>query len=537
MPGDDCAWPGWPSAPAPTTAEWTRVTPDLGLDGVGKIDLCLIWHDVTGDGIDDLVTLLTPTTPIGARTLLIASGQADGGLSLQTWPTTLHAEPWDCGIADFDQDGVMELALATNAGLTLLSLDPKAPGADVTADFNTPVLPATRTLAPMDFDSDGDVDLYVTGAFQFTGAFQCLPADGDYWMCCVPPYDGACMKSKTGQSAIYTCCDVSAHKATQWLLRNDGGKFTDVSKPLAFNNGLQQTISPFDLDRDGHLDFFGGDDFGRHGWFHRVNDSYVYHGTDWGMRPYAHVMGSVVADFDLDRKLELVISDVGADTIYRAGPTGFADVSKAWDLWTGTRNTVTWSEMAADLDNDGWLDLVTTASLVAVPGKMHEAANKSIDAFLPGFDLVSHNLGKSFVSEKLPWVSPFAAVFDPPTSAVLGDYDHDHDPDLFVLEPGTKLTVWRNNTPPGAHWLVVQPVDKHGPVLNAQVQVWSQGHVLERWIQRSTGFGAHVQPDARFGLGSVAALDVVRVWWPDGQVSEVNAPSVDQVLQVARPSK
>ena len=535
MPGDDCAWPGWSSAPAPSAAEWTRVTADLGLDDVGKVDLCLVWQDVDDDGWDDLITLLQPTTPIAPRTLLIAHGKADGSLSPTLWPTTLHAAPSDCAIGDLDHDGKLELALSTSDGLTILSLAPTSPGADVTAQFGIPPLSAGRALAPLDFDSDGDMDLYFMGSFQFSGEFLCIPAANQYWNCCLPPYDEGCMKAKAGQPDVASCCDISGHIATQSLLRNDGGKFTDVSATLGFKNGYQESISPFDIDRDGALDFFGGDDFGRHGWFHREGDTYAYHTTDWGMLPYAHVMGSVVADFDLDRKLELVISDVGADTVYSATASGFADASAAWNVWPATRNTVTWAELAVDLDNDGWLDLVTTATVVAVDGMMQQAALQQPAAFMPGVHLALHNLGKSFAAQPLPWVSTVASGFDPPAIVAAGDYDHDHDLDLFVTEPGNKLSVWRNNSPAGNHWLVVRPVDAHGPVLNAMVQVWSQGHVLERWIQASTGFGAHLPAEARFGLGHVEALDVVRVWWPNGQVTEVTKPNVDGVVTLKQP--
>ncbi len=537
VPGDDCAWPGWASPPAQAAADWTRVTADLGLNDVGRVDLCLIWQDVTGDGQEDLVTLLQPTTSIAPRTLLIAAGGANGQLTVKTYATNLHANPSDCGVADLDQNGTLELVVTTNIGVTILSLDAAAPGGDVTAQFGAFNKSPSRTVTPMDFDSDGDVDLYITDAVEFTSAFQCIAADDDYWMCCVPPFDLTCMKAKKGQADLHSCCDVKAMTGTQYLFRNDGGKFVDVSQAQAFKTGFMETVSPFDLDRDGALDFFGGEDFGEHGWYRRENGGYAYHGTDWGLRPYAHLMGSVVADFDLDHNVELVIADIGADTIYSAGAQGFKDASKQWGLWTLTRNTVTWAELAVDLDNDGWLDLMTTTSLRALDDKMHEAANKDPSAFSPGFSMVHHNLGKTFLGQQLPWSEPMNSEFNPPTVAALGDYDQDHDLDLFILEPGSKLVVWRNNTPPGAHWLVVKPVGPHGPVLNALVQVWSQGHVLERWIQTSTGFGAHQQGIAQFGLGNVASLDLVRIWWPNGVVTDSVQPAVDQVLTFTQPGK
>lgn len=534
IPGDDCAPVGWVTLPEPTAEPWTRVTDSVGLGALGIFGQCLAWHDVNGDGLGDLVAVLAPDAFMAPQKLLIAQGDGKGHFTPAVWPIGLLATLSDCVVADLDGDGQAELTLTSTGQFQVLALHGPEPGKDLTAQFTSLTLPPTRTVTPMDIDSDGDLDLYVTASFALDDDFLCLPTDAPYTTCCMVPMDAECMAAQSGMSEVHTCCDISGNLTPQFLLRNDKGKFTDVSAPWGLQNGYQETISPFDLDRNGVLDFFGGDDFGVHGWFHQEGSGLKYYTAQIGMRPYGHLMGSVVADFDLDHHEELVIANIGADTIYRHTGGGFEDVSAAWNLWPATEFSVTWAEVAEDFDHDGLLDLLTTASLIAKPGQMQLAAKKDPSGFDAGYSMVFHNTGASFDPQFLMW-EPGVEHEIRPAVATLGDIDGDHDQDIFFTEPGGKLVVWRNNTPPGRHWLTVRPHAGKQPVVNALVQLWADGHVQERWIQLSTGFGAHVLPEAHFGLGSLDHVDLVRIWWPWGQTTTYLNPPVDQVLDAPKP--
>ena len=252
------------------------------------------------------------------------------------------------------------------------------------------------------------------------------------------------------------------------------------------------------------------------------------------MRPNAHIMGSVVADFDGDHRDDLLVTDWGPATLYHATAAGFEDASAAWGVWPDTIDTVNWAAFAEDWDRDGSPDYAMTVSSATTPGKVGQVEDGDSSIFLPGYHLVGQNQGGHFAVQKLPWPNGLISDFTSPVG-VAGDYDHDGDLDLFFTYGTGEIGVWRNDTPQGNHWLNVHAVDGMGPVLGALVQVWAQGHVQELQVLAATGWGAKHAPVARFGLGSVEKIDLVRVWWPSGKITDLPAPAIDQDLTVKMP--
>lgn len=153
-----------------------------------------------------------------------------------------------------------------------------------------------------------------------------------------------------------------------------------------------------------------------------------------------------------------------------------------------------------------------------------------------GYHVVFHNLGGTFDAQKQ--ACPMKT--DPSISgtvSVAADVDRDGDLDLLIESSPGILTLWQNDTPEGNHWLEVQPESTKVALVGALVQVGSNGHVLERSAERRGGYGSHQAQSARFGLGSVAKLELVRIWWPTGHVTELHHVSVDEVLRVQQPKK
>lgn len=544
MPGDDCALPGWPSLPQSTPMVWTEGTQATGLGDVGKIDACLAWYDVNADGLEDLVTIRQPLTFSGPRTLVIGFGTVEGTIDVQTFPMDIFMWPQDCSAADLDADGHPELLIAGSQGLTIVALSGPARGKAVTSQFLSEAIPAqslnpTYTLATLDFDSDGALDVYL--ATQVNGnltpqTVHCGDGDGPYAICCMSNGDNSCMTSKNGTAEVAGCCQIAPQTAVHVLLRNNKGKLEPVADSIQLATGVGQTVTVRDINRDGLPDWFVGTDFGPHGWYLNGGDAVYFRGGDVGMRPYANMMGSLAADFDLDHHDDVLVANWGASIYYQGGPTGYTDQSAKWNVWPLTKAGVCWGEVAADLNNDGWLDVVTTMSALGSGGSVTAigGGNGDAGAMQLGYHAIFHNVGGTFEGQKLDWPSGAEPTISG-TVSVAADVDHDGDLDLLLHTPPGLLSVWLNQAPADNHWLEVRVTGQGRPVVGALVQVWAQGHVLERVIELSSGYGAHIAPSARFGLGSVKDVDLVRIWWPSGQVTEIKAPTVDQVMQAPEP--
>jgi len=168
-----------------------------------------------------------------------------------------------------------------------------------------------------------------------------------------------------------------------------------------------------------------------------------------------------------------------------------------------------------DYDNDGDLDLVTTA-LTPEEGGDELYQNDGRDGFSPvgqrlSLRAESRGRGLSF-----------------------SDIDGDGDLDFFVAD-AQRSHFYRNNVAP-THWLQVELTgtvrNRYG--LGARVELVAAGQPQFRELQSAFGYGSQVQPQAHFGLGTAAA-DTLWVTWPDGAESVEFGPWADQRLLLRHP--
>ena len=183
---------------------------------------------------------------------------------------------------------------------------------------------AVRQLAWVDFDGDGDLDVFV--------AFR---------------------------------------DRANTLFRNVGGRFADVAAELGLADP-RRTVGAvwFDHDDDGDLDVIVGNmDGDANGLFSqadgRFTDVAATAGVAWGGRaPNDKSNGTVrpcVADVDSDGMLDLFFANYGRNGLFLNRAKGrFEDVSAAWGIDIDARYD---SCAFADMDNDGDLDLYVNGTI------------------------------------------------------------------------------------------------------------------------------------------------------------------------------
>lgn len=190
--------------------------------------------------------------------------------------------------------------------------------------YRTPGRPQpTRDLEMVDFDEDGDLDIYIS--------HYRLEAN------------------------------------VLWL--NDGkGRFTNAAPAFGATGGLAHTVSSAwgDLDNDGHLDLFVGN-FSHQGqpesqFLMNLGPGGKFHFKDMSataalVRQESFAVGTL-GDYDNDGDLDLLLTTVyGGDhfvLLRNDGGWKFTDVTGT----TGIRNVTTYGATWGDYDNDGYLDLM-----------------------------------------------------------------------------------------------------------------------------------------------------------------------------------
>ena len=175
----------------------------------------------------------------------------------------------------------------------------------------------------------------------------------------------------------------------------------------------------------------------------------------------------------------------------------------------------------ADLDNDGYLDILTTASSAGGTRPVVLHSTGIVDG-VPQF-VASPGLGDTQY-----W----------PTGAT-ADYDRDGRLDVLGVEwyPSLPSRLFRNDTDSG-HWLDVELVGP-GNGIGATVEVYCAGGlgqpaslIASGQLGASTGFGAGVPTRLHAGLGDTTTTDV-RVRLPNGGATiDRTAVAADQVLEV-----
>ncbi len=543
VPGIDCAKPGWPSPPASASIPWTDITSAVGLGKLGYVDACLLWQDFNGDGKQDLFLVEQPSGPTSKRFARLYE-QNEGGPWLVT-STGLPASTLiiDCAPIDVDSDGDYDVVLGTTSGLRLLRFG--------TFGFidDTASLPAFAkgvmawSMGVFDMDRDGDQDLYLTrtGIMNLQpGNYACFQADGLQVECCYGQGSPSaeCLQSIASTPvATYTCCPPFELGATNLLMRNDKGTFVDAGLNSGVDDpGASLVTAVRDIDRDGWDDVFVGNDFAAPHWYRAHGDgTFSALGTSVGLRPYGHTMGIGIGDFDLDGRLDFTTADVGPITLYHGQFGGSwlpADASAG--LITPSQYAVTWGQLAADLDNDGWTDVLAATSMIAKPGQLIQAVQQSLPGpYLDnGHHLLFHNQGAKFAADSVPWATTLEPTITP-VSAAAADFDGDGDLDVVNLTSPGLVRVLRNDSPK-AHWLEIELQNDQSSLggVGARVQVWAQGYAQEHEILETPGSFTHGTFTRHFGLGSVASLDEVVVWWPSGCIAQLGKTAADQVVTV-----
>ncbi|MCC6233548.1 MAG: VCBS repeat-containing protein [Verrucomicrobiales bacterium] len=302
--------------------------------------------------------------------------------------------------------------------------------------------------------------------------------------------------------------DAASPVATEQL-RSSGGAFAD------FNNDGWMDLLVLNLYAPNSLFVNSGDGDGNCS-FHPSPASPFGAGA-----PAQGANSAAWGDYDNDGDLDLFITHgLPSHFLYRnEGGTRFTLATNTLpQLAGGNGMGCAW----ADLDNNGWLDLVI-ADRTAPPQIHLGSASGTLERFTADSD-------------------PLASYFRGANGVALADYDRDGDLDVLLSSGEQDLppALFRNTTS-GHHFLRVQLVGSlsNHQGLGAKVRVLATYDGAERWQLRQIGgedaLGSQ-EPIAHFGLASATLAQRVRVEWPSGLVQEWNDVPADQTLTLTEPS-
>jgi len=348
---------------------------------------------------------------------------------------------------------------------------------------------ATQTATWLDYDLDGDLDLYIgnenapcqlfqndgTGHFVDVATQAGVQDGGMAKGVASGDYDG------DGDTDLY----VSNLAGDNRLFRNNGtGTFTNVAEELGVTGPLRGFPTWFcDFNNDGVLDIFAAS--------------------------YAGGVEDIAASYFFPDKPPTVDLD---QLLLGDGEGGFREVGVQYGL---TRPTLVMGANYGDLDNDGYLDFYLGTGIWEYFGLMPNLMFRNREG--TGFSDVTTSGGFGHLQK-----GHGIAFFD---------YDHDGDEDVFAELGGAYLgDVFQNalfeNPGFGNHWIKIQlsgtQSNRYGIGARIRIDLATEtsSRSIYRWVGNGSSFGANsLRQD--IGLGKAQRIARLEVYWPVSKTTQV----------------
>ncbi len=423
---------------------------------------------------------------------------------------------------DFDNDGRVDLVIANWGPNVLLRNQGDGTFSDQSVKLPQGKSRWTTGCALVDYDRDGDLDLFLAHYLDFNPATT--PKPGAKSQCMWKGLPVACgPRGLPGESMS--------------LLRNDGGKFTDVSKAAGVATAKSYygfTVLTGDYDNDGWPDIYVACDSTASLLFHnQKNGTFAEEGVVSGAalnedgREQAG-MGAAAGDYDGDGKLDIFKTNFSDDTptLYRnLGEMSFADVTIRAGLGIHTK-FLGWGAAFLDVDQDGWKDILH------VNGHVYpEVEAAGIREQFAQERVLYWNRGDGEFYDLSGQAGPAVRERHASRGLATADLDNDGTLEVVIVNLHERPSLWKNLAATGGALMVEAKLANGRDAVGARVTVTANGRALIDEV-RSGGFHiSHGDFRVHFGVGKAEKARVA-IRWPDGTSKDYGEVATGQLVSV-----
>ncbi|HEY8459776.1 MAG TPA: FG-GAP-like repeat-containing protein [Blastocatellia bacterium] len=426
-------------------------------------------------------------------------------------------------VADYDNDGDQDIFVAGVYRNILFRNGGDGRFDDVTEKAGLAAVdkagkPWSVSAAWLDYDNDGDLDLFVVNYCKWT-----------------PESDPYCGAMKEGWRTY--CFPDRYEGLPNQLFRNNGdGTFTDVSSQSGVGKhiGKGMGVAIADYDDDGFIDVFVANDTlpnflfrnnGRGG-FEEVGLTAGVAVNDSG-RPVSS-MGVDFRDYDNDGLPDLIVSALEGETypLFRnLGKGFFADATWQSGLGAETVRRSGWGLGLIDFNNDGLKDLFTANAHV----------NDNIELYN---NQTYRQLNSLFAGAGAGTFLSVDAGFQIKRAhrgCAFADFDNDGRIDVVTTSLNEPAELFRNESTAENHYLSIRliGVRSNRDGIGAKIKlVTAGGAVRFNQVTTSVGYASSSDVRAHFGLGKEKIVKLVEIRWPSGVKQILKDVAADQSLIV-----
>ena len=519
-------------------------------------------------------------------------------------------------LADFNRDGLPDLFFTGNMVSNELYLNKgylKFENVTNSAKLNSTGFWSTGA-AVVDINSDGWMDIYVSGAMNTNNRKNRLYVNQGLNKENIPVFEeqaekfgiddngntmGACFidYDKDGDLDLYVLnneqnetiptnyrkkiIDGSAPSNDKFYKNNGDGTFSDITLDAGILfEGFGLSVTPVDINKDQWIDLYITNDYltndllyvnQKNGTFKNEIQDYLSHQSKFSM-------GSDASDFNNDGYTDLISLDMLGESHERRKTTisksfFFQNVlNKKWDYqdqhmrnmlfknngpnlpfseigqFSGVYQTDwSWSPLFADFDYDGNRDLFITngfprdiTDMDFANYRLSYGAYTPVSTLLDSIPIVKipnyayrNNGNLTFEDVSKKWglgISSFS------NGAVFSDLDLDGDIDYVVNNINDKAFIFENilsqqENPPNYLQIELEGDKLNPDALGAKVVLrLSDNSIQFQEQQISRGYMSSADPVMYFGLGKLKDVVSVEILWPNGLLSKINNPDINKRL-------
>ncbi len=422
---------------------------------------------------------------------------------------------------DCDNDGNKDLFVARFGRSALFRNKGDGTFEDISDQSELPLARNTVAVVAMDYDRDGDLDLYL----------------GNYF----PDVDLTNVKTT---KLLHDSWEAARNGVTNSLLRNEGDcKFVDKTEEVGLgDSGWTLAIGTGDLDKNGWVDLYMANDFGPDKMYKNNGDGTF---TDISEQAFGidtkKGMNTEFGDYDNDGWLDIYVTNITepflneCNMLWRNnGDFTFTDVAMA----TKTCDTDWgWGAKFIDFDNDGLLDLYVLNGFISggegeyidilMPIILDSDVDLSDTMSWPALDGMSfsgneknrlfHNKGNHSFDES-------AAEHGVDNTRdgrglIIADFDNDGGQDMYVLNSNQEAVLYHSQIAKDKNWIEIrlEGTKSNRDGIGTRVTFFTDKGVFYRETNAGNGYLGQSTSFVHAGLGDIPIVQKIVVIWTSGE--------------------